>query len=227
MWSQALQAELETCERRIEQDNKQWKVRLQESKRQPRAPSTALTPSAPSQATGGPASQPLVITVPGASPVRRFATPPERIPDDLLSEFTLDGKINYVAGPYFNDQNPEGQAEGAKVVHYAKDRVDSLMLEVAAGRGAYYGETDMFLYWILNRHPDIIRGKEVAILGSLEPWYEAVALQYGAASVTTIEYGPRTTDDPRLSFLTPAEFAASPRQFDVALSISSFEHDGE
>ena len=56
--------------------------------------------------------------------------------------------------------------------------------------------------------------------------YEAVALAYGAAEVVTIEYNARASEDPRLAFLTPAQFAAAPRRFDAVISISSFEHDG-
>ena len=96
---------------------------------------------------------------------------------------------------------------------------------VAAARGeAYYGPVDTRLYTLLDRHP--LRGKSVVVMGSLEPFYEVVALTFGAASVTTVEYGSRLVADPRFEVLKPHELLASGRKFDVALSISSFEHDG-
>ena len=58
------------------------------------------------------------------------------------------------------------------------------------------------------------------------PWYESVALAFGAASVTTVEYGPRVSEHPQLRILTPAALLASGETFDTAFSISSFEHDG-
>lgn len=66
------------------------------------------------------------------------------------------------------------------------------------------------------------------IVGSLEPWYEAVCLSRGAASCTTLEYNKLDFQHPGLRTMTMAEFAAmEPKpKFDVALSISSLEHDG-
>ncbi len=96
---------------------------------------------------------------------------------------------------------------------------------IAKARGkAYYDQVDIRLYAILDRHP--IRGKTVVIMGSLEPFYELVAMEYGAAKVTTVEYGSRIVTDPRFEIITPAQLLASGRKFDVAFSISSFEHDG-
>ena len=68
-------------------------------------------------------------------------------------------------------------------------------------------------------------------MGSLEPWYEIVALTFGSSGVSTVEYSPRKAEDPRFTFFTPAEMNERIRdgtweRFDVALSISSFEHDG-
>lgn len=95
----------------------------------------------------------------------------------------------------------------------------------AKARGeAYYGPVDTRLYKVLDRNP--IKGQAVVIMGSLEPFYEIVALTFGAASVTTVEYGSRLCTDPRFEIIKPHELLASKRKFDVALSISSFEHDG-
>ena len=139
--------------------------------------------------------------------------------------------------------------------------------------------------WIfrgLHAHP--LEGLTVAVLGSMEPWWEAVCLAHGASRVTTIEYNRLTYDHPDVRTLTPGEWYAGgsgggesnpvnnpvpvndlssvgtelvgrggrgngasdkdsdsppafdspdhrpqsppPQRFDVALSISSFDHDG-
>ena len=74
---------------------------------------------------------------------------------------------------------------------------------MAQARGeAYYGPVDSRLYKMLDKHP--IKGLSVVIMGSLEPFYELVAMTFGAKSVTTVEYGVRTVTDPRFEVITPA-----------------------
>ena len=75
----------------------------------------------------------------------------------------------------------------------------------------------------LERYP--IRGQKLAVMGSTVPWYEAIALEHGA-TVTTIEYNTIVCDCPDVKTLTVEEYSRSPRTFDAAFSISSFEHDG-
>ena len=66
---------------------------------------------------------------------------------------------------------------------------------------------------------------DVAILGSLQPWYEAICLGY-KGNPHTIEYNQLQTNDPRLNLTTVAAYRENPRKFRAAISISSFEHDG-
>lgn len=73
-----------------------------------------------------------------------------------------------------------------------------------------------------------MRDKEVVIMGSTNPWYEAVCLAEMAASCTTIEYNTVSWDHEGLRTLTVDEYKTMEEKptFDIALSISSFEHDG-
>jgi hypothetical protein len=95
----------------------------------------------------------------------------------------------------------------------------------------YYVWTDAYLHDALE-HIGGLKGKRVAVVGSLTPWYESVALAAGAESVTTIEYNKLAYDHPRISTVTNAEWYGAGGghergvRFDVVLSISSFEHDG-
>lgn len=68
----------------------------------------------------------------------------------------------------------------------------------------------------------------MAIMGSQRPIYESVCLVYGAQTCTTIDFQPiiMEYDDPRLRSMTIAQYDLNPVRFDVAISISSFEHDG-
>ena len=106
---------------------------------------------------------------------------------------------------------------------YKKELIDEFIQKIKKEEHGYYGWTDIFLYIALELFP--IKGKEVAIVGSVKPWYEAVVLAYGGFP-TTIEYNEIETDDPRLTIMTVSEFNKKPKKFPVVFSISSFEHDG-
>lgn len=168
------------------------------------------------------------------------AMPVPIIPPSLWGKFTLDGKVG-VGNFYIQELVTVGEhpvtrrpvtvpvkgcpgCPGEGVIVWDAAKIAGFE-GVAKNRGeAYYGPVDSRLYKVLDRHP--IKGKSVVIMGSLEPFYELVAMTFGAKSVTTVEYGVRTVTDPRFEVITPAALKAAPRKFDVAISISSFEHDG-
>jgi len=143
--------------------------------------------------------------------------PPETIPEDLIYDFTLGGQIR-VREWYFNSSK-----DGTGYTFYSRDRVQELIQAVRDGKVNAYGATNHYLYEALNKYP--IRGSNVAIMGSVDPWYEAICFVYGGLPVT-VEYNERATDYPGLRMMTPDNFYNSDIQFDAAVSISSFEHDG-
>ncbi len=70
------------------------------------------------------------------------------------------------------------------------------------------------------------------MFGSIRPWYESVAIALGASYVATVEYAALQyeydRDGVRIETFTPNDAALLDLKgsFDVAMSISSFEHDG-
>ncbi len=54
--------------------------------------------------------------------------------------------------------------------------------------------------------------------------FESVCLALGAAHVTTVEYNALTYEHERVTTVVPADMGTGP--WDVALSVSSFDHDG-
>jgi len=107
--------------------------------------------------------------------------------------------------------------------YWDKIYVQELVDKANRRESNYYGATDQHLYSCLDRNN--IEGKSVAILGSVEPQYEAIVLSYGGKP-TTIEYNKLSSNDERLNIMTVDEYNKNPIKFDVAFSISSFEHDG-
>jgi hypothetical protein len=159
---------------------------------------------------------------------RQTPMPQERIPSALWDEFTINGTVP-VGWEYYNEAvEPGGERHG---VTYTRAKIEAFAAKARNREENYYGVTDTYLYALLTRHAHLVRGKRVVVMGSLEPWYEMVALEFGSAGVATVEYSPRAAEDPRFSFFTPSEMdariaAGTWERFDVALSISSFEHDG-
>ena len=74
----------------------------------------------------------------------------------------------------------------------------------------------------------------VLVLGSQEPWYEALLLAWGAGKVVTMEYNNLTYSHPQLSTVTPSQFLDTegggeyfgPRTFDVVVAVAAVDHDG-
>jgi SAM-dependent methyltransferase len=150
--------------------------------------------------------------------LRLRGKPPARIPRNLWSQFNMNGQatIRY------------GHADGSRSNQLVYDRftIDAVSSRVSAGELGHYGAIDSWLHAALKSHP--IRDQQVAIMGSADqgfgPWYECICLYHGGAP-TTIDYNPIDFRDSRIRFIK-APIDHSIEQFDAALSISSFEHDG-
>jgi SAM-dependent methyltransferase len=128
-------------------------------------------------------------------------------------EYLMDGKIRLEE--WYIDEARTRKQEAYSIDEY-RERIRN--------RGVnYYGDTDKWLYEALVLCP--IKGLEIAIMGSTQPWYECVALEFGGKP-TTIEYNLPGYNHPEMKEVSVQEYWKTPIQFDVALSISSFEHDG-
>ena len=141
--------------------------------------------------------------------------PPAAILEDQLAHFTMHHEVP-VLELYLNDTTSKPLKWTTSSRWWNPERVKQ--------KGhSYYKETDTFLYSALDKFD--IRDKEVVIVGSEMPWYECVCTSY-LGKVTTIDYREVDCQIPELTVLTPDEFVANPKEFDVAVSISSLEHDG-
>jgi SAM-dependent methyltransferase len=132
-------------------------------------------------------------------------------------EFLLGGKMKQ-ADWYIDESNLEKKT-------YSREQIEEyIALAKNKSPGPSYGTTDPWLFEAIEVYP--LAGLTVAIMGSTVPWYEAVTLAFGG-NPTTIDYNLTQYDHPDLSEqITPEIYWKHPRQFDAALSISSFEHDG-
>jgi len=144
---------------------------------------------------------------------------PEDIPHKFFNSFSMNGKAA-MEYKYANDCSEETQ----KLINdnFTEDIFKESLKRIEAGEQNYYGYTDSWLYESLEKYP--IAGKDVCIMGSTHPWYEAMVISYGAKSCTVIEYSPRQSFHENIVYLQPHE--VGDRKFDACFSISSYEHDG-
>eukprot|EP00754_Rhynchopus_humris_P039963 Rhum_TRINITY_DN23034_c0_g2::Rhum_TRINITY_DN23034_c0_g2_i1::g.176769::m.176769 len=159
-----------------------------------------------------------------------LAAPPRHMPEDLKDGYTMGGRIPI--GEFFVDDTGE---EGTGTHYrYKKANIEGFVQSASRNKGRKINlareNKRMWILQALNEVPlkEKARG---AVYGSMEPWYEAVALAYGASEVTTIEYNKLTYEWPGMKTITVAECEEPERQseclgFDFGFSISSFDHDG-
>lgn len=144
---------------------------------------------------------------------------PKDMPDDLVDEYLLNGKISHEHF-YINNSCETMQKEINDA--FTDENFDESLARVANREQHYYGQTDTWLYEALSKYP--IENKSICVIGSTYPWYEVVALDYGAPKVTVIEYSDRESLDEMVDYIKPDE--VGDRTFECCFSISSFEHDG-
>ena len=154
------------------------------------------------------------------------ARPPRQIPDELWDEFTDGGRT--IVLDWYDDASDSTYYAAWPVPHL------SAMQHMVSQRtpGINYPSVDAYLYEYLDNlgGRDHFSSSSVVIMGSAVPWYEALALEYGAAQTLTIEYNRVHYGDVRMKAMQPADYWAMPPgvrpRFDIGMSISSFEHDG-
>jgi hypothetical protein len=175
--------------------------------------------------------------------------PPRLMPQHLQDKFTLGGAVDQLQS--YTDQSQPGCE-----IHqeYSSDDIAAFIDKVRSrAYGPSYPEVD---YHIYRRKPNarafvnhsimyvtchavaesgslgVFLDARVIVFGSIRPWYESVAIALGAKYVATVEYAPLNYDynrnGVRIETFKPndASLARLKSSFDVAISISSFEHDG-
>jgi hypothetical protein len=173
-------------------------------------------------------------------------TPPSSPPSDLLWAYTRCGQIPVAA--FFVDDTNGGR--GTRYTHGRKDIVQRMAFSAkelsqppprlspgATGSAASHAHLVAAARLPLVRAVLARPNASVVVFGSNAPSVEALLLAAGAGRVLTVEYNALAYDHPSIATATPAEVQAAwaagnaslippPRSFDLAVSISSFDHDG-
>jgi hypothetical protein len=139
--------------------------------------------------------------------------------EEEIRAFTKDG-LSAFKYNYMDHSTPEVQALMNKT--FTKNTFKKYQEMVRRRESNYYGQTDNYIYEALKEFS--IQKKDLCIFGSATPWYEALALEFGVEKCYVIEYSERKSFDDRVVYIKPEDQYS--RNYDVAFSVSSFEHDG-
>jgi hypothetical protein len=136
--------------------------------------------------------------------------------------FTRCGKYANDTELFVDDSN-----QGAGTAYgYSREDVEAYV-ERAQGVVARrdYGR-DYFLEALIGH---VANGSSVLVIGSAEPWHEAVCLALGASRVTTVDYGSRTYEHPQLDQVNASfwkQVDDANLNYDVVVAASALDHDG-
>lgn len=170
------------------------------------------------------------------------------MPQDLTFAYTRCGA--YTTREFYIDDSKSGK--GTHYKHSRSDiqrRIEGSKKELAHPNpmvGAGGRKSWAYLLQALNTPlvKSAVQGGRVVVFGSTQPTVEAMLLAAGAAFVMTVEYNQLTYDHPSVLTVTPEAvnqmWASSnststtattptippPHSFDLAVSMSSFDHDG-
>ncbi|KAL1524458.1 hypothetical protein AB1Y20_019352 [Prymnesium parvum] len=161
--------------------------------------------------------------------------PPRQPPLHLVEAYTLNGTVPLE--DFFVDDSGEGagtfysydasaieeELAQAKSLYRSAQPVPSHLPPLGSSR---FAKTQ----WLVRALAAMsLTASRVVVFGSIDPFEECLCLAAGAAHVTTVDYNRLSFEHPSLSTMTLDELSGSPPgslQFDVALSLSSFDHDG-
>lgn len=132
------------------------------------------------------------------------------------NQFSLNG-FTPIQDYYIDNSQP-----GANDAEYTAERFAEYRKMARENWCLYYIETDTWLRDALKEYP--ITGKNILIVGSTCPWYEAIALEAGCNTVTVVDYRPQQANLENVLYITPDKLTT--QKFDIIWSISSYEHDG-
>jgi hypothetical protein len=147
-----------------------------------------------------------------------FPPPPNVIPENMLNEYTSNGKIKVLYSFYDN------RILDNEKLHNTRETYDSIFHKLQEGTFQYYGEEGKAILQALNNYP--IEGKDVLIWGLAGCNCEAISIWKGANRVYVVDYNKPICDNEKIEVLDHKEITEKEITSDFAISYSSYEHDG-
>ena len=149
------------------------------------------------------------------------------IPQMYEDGFTMGGKV-ILKHAYYNNAYLGGEAQ----TPLWTNKLIAQNMEKAKNRQMMkYGGDGLKIHGAMERYINHIAGKKGIVVGSKDPWVEAILLHHGAGKLLTVEFGKITSEHPQVETMLAAQFIESflngkIEPFDFGISYSSLEHDG-
>lgn len=149
---------------------------------------------------------------------------PVKIPSELFNNFTLNGSIP-VLNWYFNEiEHKQIIWDKLLIDEHLSRFTRKNILSGSFGKEPYSGACKMHCN-ALDKFP--IKGKNIAVIGSIKPWIEAILIDYGVSKITTVEYNVPICNHPIIETISYADFQKDfQTKYDAIFSFSSIEHSG-
>ena len=176
----------------------------------------------------------------------RAGKPPKHPPSELKDGYTRNGSVS-IEEFYVDDTNMGLETHFVfttkNIEHYLKATMkiyaniemeyDHPMEEDEFNHQFMRQPQKNWIFYALKRYQTSIINSNVVVFGSTEPYIETAVLGLGATQVTTVEYNNLTYIHPQITTISKYNFTSLyqcnsiyKNSFDIALSISSFDHDG-
>jgi hypothetical protein len=142
--------------------------------------------------------------------------PPSTIPEYLYNDFTMSGQIPVLYW-YFDERND------SRIHNFAEDYKKSF--EDFENKTFKYSGKDIDSFYAAFQKYSL-KGKSVLIWGLAGLNCEAMVLWQGAERVYVVDYNKPICEHDKITVMNHEELIKSGIKTDVAISFSSFEHDG-
>jgi hypothetical protein len=150
-------------------------------------------------------------------------SPYKAIPSELVNTYTLNGKIP-ILNWWLDGRGDLTQPIWDK--NYVEEFKQNFTSEKIHKNQHGYEPYSNASLWILKAIEKYnIKNKNVAVIGSLTPWIEAILLNFNN-KVTTVEYNVPKVDSKNLCAISYWDFQKTSNIYDSIITYSSIEHSG-
>jgi SAM-dependent methyltransferase len=160
--------------------------------------------------------------------------PLRKPPSELLLNFTDNGKMPIRNEFYCNEVYSDSDSEDSqRKIQLIIKNDEFLKFRDKVRKREPLDYEDKTMTKKMFKYESEISGKSVAVIGTWNPWVEAIAYEVGAARITTLDYTRKGYEDSsRLQWVHVNDFLDSViesgefESFDNIASFSSIEHSG-
>lgn len=153
-------------------------------------------------------------------------------PIDMLNDFTQNGEMPITLYRYINEAYSDADSNNKSLMQgtISKD-FNGWLEKVRNNSELNYGDKE--LNRLMHEYSSLIKNKSFVVIGTQEPWIEAVAYDIGSSKITTLDYTRKNYQElPTLEWLHVNDYLEDAIQnkklehFDNIASFSSIEHSG-